>query len=328
MSPKSLSEKDLIRVGVGIARTICGWCNLSLRTSLKQMSIQELDYKDPNNVTRALDGIAHNYAVLTLKEEFGDRITIWGEEARTPEVLRRTNRTVAIVDAIDGTDLVARGFANWCSAFVFFNPKQAKIIAAVVGHSSGEVYYASSEGAAKRTVNAGRGQKLKRNPEEQLRLEQASVCFYGQKPHNLLTVTDDKDSAGFQKMLNEFRYRMREKKEKLPFRLYNFGGNPMMVKIPERTVDAVFELSGQKPHDVIPGAYIATQGGAVLTDLEGRPINLAEALLTPNKKLKYILAATNSLSIELQWLLKTPEKPAAVPIQQTTTEASISAAKS
>lgn len=45
----------------------------------------------------------------------------------------------------------------------------------------------------------------------------------------------------------------------------------MIVKIPERTVDAVFELSGQLPHDVIP-AYIAGRAGAVITDLKGEPV--------------------------------------------------------
>jgi fructose-1,6-bisphosphatase/inositol monophosphatase family enzyme len=308
MNPKLPSEKDLVRAGVRLAKTICGWSSQPLRSLLKQLSIEQKDYKDPNNVTRALDGLAHNYAVLELRQQFHSQIYIYGEEAsRTPESFQPTNKIVALVDAIDGTDLVARGFSNWCSAFAFFNPKEKRILATVVGHSSGEIYYASSNGAFKRNLD-GTIRKLKRSPDEMLEVAEASICFYGQKPHNLLTVVKDEPSAAFLEKLATFRYRMREQKEKLPFRLYNFGGNPMMVKIPERAVDAVFELSGQKAHDVIPGAYIATQAGAILIDLQGKEIDLAQALLTPNKKLKYILAATTALSQELRGLLVSTDK--------------------
>ncbi len=265
-------------------------------------------------MTRTLDTLAHNYAVFELRQQFGQQIYIYGEEAsRTPEAFQRANKVVALIDAIDGTDLVARGFSNWCSAIAFFIPKQQKILATVIGHSSGEVYYASSAGAFKKSAREPK-RKLKRNSDEPLNLAQATVCFYGQKPHNLLTVVGDKESAGFQEKLANFRYRMKEQREKLTFRLYNFGGNPMMVKIPDGTVDAVFELSGQKAHDVIPGAYIATQAGAIFMDLQGNEIDPVQALLTPNKRLKYVLAGTKSLSKELRELLTTSSEPPVTPL--------------
>lgn len=320
MNLKLPPEKDLIRTGIRLAKTICGWSNQSLRGSLKQMSVEQRDYKDPNNITRALDGLAHNYIVFELRQQFGQQIAIFGEEASgTPESFQRINKVVALVDAIDGTDLVARGFSNWCSALAFFHPKEKRILATVVGHSSGEVYYASSEGAYKRTLN-GTIKRLRRNPEESLKLENASVCFYGQKPHNILTVMKDETSQAFQEKLVSFRRRMKEGKEGLSFRLYNFGGNPMMIKIPERTVDAVFELSGQKAHDVIPGAYIAAQAGAVFMDLKGNEVNPAHALLTPNKKLTYVLAGTKSLAEELRELLSVQGKRPDLPLPQITAQ--------
>jgi len=94
------------------------------------------------------------------------------------------------------------------------------------------------------------------------------------------------------------------RKEKLGFRIYNFGGNPMMVKIPDRSVDVVFDVFGQEPHDVVPGAYIATQAGAVLTDLDGKTIDLGEVLLKPREKIRYVLAATDSLAAQLRSLLR------------------------
>ncbi|MBI5358669.1 hypothetical protein HZB69_03555 [Candidatus Amesbacteria bacterium] len=305
MQFEPLSERDLLAKGIEIAETIVGWCNLPRDKMHKYFSISDLDYKDTNNVTRKIDELCHNYAVLTLKQHFGEKIHIYGEEARTPASLKNSNLTVALIDAMDGTDLVARGFSNWCTAIIFFHPKQRKILTSIVGHNSGYIYYANSDGAFKKFTkeSISKGKSLKRSPDkESLTLEHASVCFYGQKPKNFLSVVDGAGSSFLQK-IKEFRETMSDKKKrkgkKLHFRLYNFGGNPMIVKVPERTVDAVFDLSGQKPHDVIPGAYIAMKAGAIFTDLKGKPIDLIEPLLEPHKKLIYILAANHQLKDEL-----------------------------
>ena len=72
----------------------------------------------------------------------------------------------------------------------------------------------------------------------------------------------------------------------------NLGGNPMMVKVADGNLHAVFELLGQKPHDVVPGAFIARAAGAVVRDLKGEDLNLANTLMTPNMgQMKYIIAA-------------------------------------
>jgi len=296
--------KVLLHAGIEIVQTIIGWGNLPLRKLAKELGINPVAFKDPNNLSRGIDELCHKYAVYTLKREFGDKLFIYGEEARTPHSLASVKRTVAIFDAVDGTDLVARGFQNWCSALVFFHPAEKKILAAVVGHSSGSIYYASSKGARKKTLGDEKtkttNRSLKRSAKEKLQLEHASICFYGQKPAAFLA-----NSAALVDLLQEFGTRM-SNKETLRFRLYNFAGNPMMVKIPDRTVDLVFETRGQRAHDVIPGAYIAIQAGAVLTDLEGKPIDLADSLLSPYGRLTYILAATGSLAEQLKTKLRKP----------------------
>lgn len=151
MSYALLPEEELLRAGIAIVETIIRWGNLPGRALGRQLAVAKFDYKDPNNVARMLDSTAHNYAVLTLKTKFGDNVYIYGEEARTPRSLSRYRATVAIFDLVDGTDLVARGFSNWCSALVFFATKEQKVLAAVVGHGSGEGYYASSRGAFKKS---------------------------------------------------------------------------------------------------------------------------------------------------------------------------------
>jgi fructose-1,6-bisphosphatase/inositol monophosphatase family enzyme len=295
---------DLLHAGIEIVQTIVKWGNIPARRLTKELGITQIAFKDPNNLSREIDAICHKYAVLCLKQEFGDNLFIYGEEARTPPSLSRLKRTVAIFDALDGTDLVARGFNNWCSALVFFHPAEKDILAAIVGHCSGVIYYASNKGAFRKTLGDEKTKTsrtpLKIQARPNLKLENASICFYGQKPAAFL-----KNSNALSQILEEFKGRML-KKEKLPFRLYNFGGNPMMVKIPDRTVDVAFETLGQRAHDVIPGAYIATQAGAVMTDLNGKPIDLKEALLSPYGRLTYILAATNSLAGELRTRLSKP----------------------
>jgi len=298
-----LPENDLLLAGFAIVETICKWGNLRPEGLAKFLSKEKLNYKDPNNVAKTIDKTAHNYTVLTLRAQFGESLFVYGEEARTPASLKNCRPTVAIIDAVDGTDLLARRFANWCSAMIFFHPKQHRILAAIVGHSSGDIYYASSKGAFKRTSD-GKKKLLKRNPDERLALSQASVCFYGQKPRSFLNL-GKYQSGVFLSKLGEFAA-LAEKKKSLDFRLYNFAGNPMMVKMPERTVDVVFEVSGQRAHDVIPGVYIAMQAGAIFTDLNGSPIDPVTALETPKEKIRYILSATKSLATEMKDLLGQP----------------------
>jgi fructose-1,6-bisphosphatase/inositol monophosphatase family enzyme len=67
---------------------------------------------------------------------------------------------------------------------------------------------------------------------------------------------------------------------------------------------------GQHPHDMVAGAYIASAAGAILSDLDGNPIDLEESLFRPAKdKLWYVVAATESLAKELRGYLKAVPSP-------------------
>ena len=237
------------------------------------------------------------------------------EKSQPGKNFSNINKLVAFVDPVDGTDLAARGFSNWVSAIIFLIPKQRRILSAVVGHSSGDIYYASDEGAFVRPGDAGElknhDKKLKRKASKRIDLCNASVCYYGQKPKNFLELAK---KQGFLAVMENLRERMSEKKdpesgkvikkkEGLDVRIYNFGGNPMMVKIPSGTVDAVFSLGGAKIYDVMPGAYIAIKAGAVFTDLNGQLIDPITPFLTPNKPIRYILSGSEALSKELVQVL-------------------------
>ena len=79
----------------------------------------------------------------------------------------------------------------------------------------------------------------------------------------------------------------------------------MMARVADGSVHAVFELLGQKPHDVVPGAFLARQTGAIVRDLQGRELDLGDALMQPNlSNMKYIISATEALYNELIEALK------------------------
>jgi fructose-1,6-bisphosphatase/inositol monophosphatase family enzyme len=275
-------------------------------------------HKDRNNLTREIDKLAQRDAENQIKRLEALRrlkILILGEEKkRYPVSLERCKRIVAFVDPVDGTDLVARGFGNWCLALLFFYPPQRRILASVIGHSSGEVYWATEKEVKRETERINMypdggtirkdHQNLNRNVGEDIHLQDAGVCFYGQKPKSFLAFAE---SPGLMEALRDFRSRMQRKGsrpgERIDMRLYNFGGNPMMAKLANGDIDAVLGLHPQEVHDVLPGAYVATRAGAIFTTLRNTKIDLERQLLKPREKLTYILSASRSLHFDLHQLV-------------------------
>lgn len=258
-------------------------------------------HTDPNNQGYAPDMKMQRHAELCMQElaaEYDCEILVLGEETGLyPESLEQEPRFVAVVDAIDGTDLMIRGFSNFCLSFVFFEPAERRILLSFVAHASGTLYYATEAGAFQEDAN-GIPRRL-RLTSPASRLQDASICFYGQKPRFLLKALHQRR---FTERLSEYELRM-QRGETLGVRIYNFAGNPMLARIPDGAVDLVFEVSGQEVHDVIPGAFIAMQAGATFVDLQGRPIDPVAALLSPRQRLTYIIAASQHLVEEMLPLL-------------------------
>lgn len=276
-------------------------------------------WKDPTNRTRFLDKLARSLFVEELEKRFGDSIIIYGEEEKNKprKDFLEINKIVAFVDPVDGTDLAVRGFSNWVSTVIFLIPKQKKIISAIVGHSSGDIYYANETGAFFRPRKAGdkknRDKRLRCDSSKVIALCNASICYYGQKPKNFMEMAKH---TGFHEKMKELADRMSnktnadgktiKKKEGLDIRIYNLGGNPMIVKIPSGAVDAVFSLKGAKVYDVMPAAYIAAKAGAIFSDLSGNPADLFAPFLKPNDPFPYIVSGSKSLTKELGSVLSKP----------------------
>ena len=240
----------------------------------------------------------------------------------------------ALVDMVDGTDLLERGLYNWCSAIVFFcpcAPEGERILAAFVGIPSGEsgseIYYATATEDGAYVKPPGRGQSIPvSGPSSVTKLQDASVCFYGQKAASLQSILEHRLLNHVVQLDKEQKRKQQEKKalgkepgpdeEDIAFRIYTLAGIPMMVKLADhrtkaaRNIDVVFDVRGQQPHDVVAGAFIAKKGGAVLKDLNGKIIEYADLekrLLKPkdkNSALTYVLASTEELCNETVELVR------------------------
>jgi hypothetical protein len=267
------------------------------------------------------------------------KVIILGEERieKDPEFKNLSGReeTFALVDMIDGTDLLERGLSNWCSAAVFFRPSAKegeRILCSCVGLPTGEIYYAHAHSSDVYVKQRLKFDRPVAKPSEIKELTKASICFYGQKANNL-TKTSEQQLFHYLADLSKKIKDGREEKERngeiltpedgdISSRFYNLAGIPMMVKLIDhrikiaKNIDAVFDVRGQKPHDVVPGAFLALLGGAVMWNLDtntyATTIDLERALLEPaSQSMRYIISCTEELCEQIHPLLRTAAKGAA-----------------
>ena len=270
-----------------------------------------------------IDHNAEERCIEEFRERCKSSLFIIGEESLNEltddENLRTcsSGKICVLVDMVDGTDLLEMNIPMWCSAIVIVNPTTPKILGAVVGQASGEIYFTNSvqdgsfvSRAPSMDLNVAPTSSPLKGPSNVETLDSATVSFYGQKAKSFLSVSK---KTVFHEMLEQ-----QGNSDAQGFRIHTLSGNPFMVKLADRArnssgkiigrgIDAVFEISGQYMHDLAPGLFIAKKAGAYACDLDGKEItyeSLAEALLTPTRKMKYVLASTQRLADELVKALK------------------------
>jgi len=224
---------------------------------------------------------------------------ILGEESLRDESLDLSEETrlVALLDMVDGTDLLERGLGNWCSAATFYLPAERQILGAFVAVPEGYIYFWTVDTPVpqKFNIKSGRTEPIS-GPSDVRVVSEASIAFYGQKMVNFCSCAGELAHEQNRNLLAKG----------LATRIYNLAGIPMMMKVVDgsghKRIDAVFELLGQNPHDVVPGAVIVQGAGATVLGLDGASLDLVSALLRPSdpsRRLRYVLAATPELGAEL-----------------------------
>jgi fructose-1,6-bisphosphatase/inositol monophosphatase family enzyme len=265
-----------------------------LSIGARKKPLLAIDLVTERNAARELHRALPDYPLLVLGEESlrDQNLDLTGEK-----------RLVALVDMIDGTDLLERGLFNWCSAIVFYFPPERRILAAFIGIPDHAIYFALDSLTYPRKYQL-KGSPLilpVAGPSRVQTIENSSLAFYGQKLAHFSSIA----KGPFFSYLARLQERHCRTGRELKTRIYNLAGNPIAMRLIDgtRRVDALFDLQGQLPHDIVPGAFIATKAGASFRDLEGRSIDLNEALLRPadrHKPMRYVLAATEELSLELR----------------------------
>ncbi len=313
MSTPFIWPSELILKSIGVIDSV----HESIRNTFKQRPeerCRRITIHLENRDKRALviDVLAEKRGKEEFNKLFPNTLEIYGEESLGKKVaLNNETKICVLLDMIDGTDFVELDIPLWCSAMVFFDPNQPKILASLVGLSTGEIYYASSDRPGQafvcRDPNARHLAEYVRRPSSVSSFENASICFYGQKAANFSCIADPPD----------FLTTLKSISSEANFRIYTFAGNPMMVKLADRFrdkegkdvcrgFDVIFDIQGQYLHDVVPGAYIAQQAGAYLCETNGTEITgdiLAQKLLQPTDKMTYILASTKALAEKVYPLL-------------------------
>ena len=258
-----------------------------------------------------VDLVMEKNAGIELHQRLGSgRVMVIGEESlRNQDLdLSAETRMVVLVDMIDGTDLLQRGLSNWCSAMVFYDCQCTEIVAAFVGLPDEGIYFATKDDLWPFVYRYGSSAPVPVAGPSCIRtLADSAIGYYGQKVGAFCSVARHRELIGF---LETLELECATQGKSLKTRIYNFAGNPMAIRmidgISDSRIDAILELNGQAPHDIVSGAFIAQKAGAIFCNLEGGSVDLNHLLqrpADPKSRIRYILAATEDLSREIRGCL-------------------------
>jgi fructose-1,6-bisphosphatase/inositol monophosphatase family enzyme len=281
----SLDRKDLSKFVILALRELQEEARLKLGLDAEDaLSKVILDWKEPDNQTLKIDlsnSMRLRYLIL---KKYGDQVRILGEESfgGEPIDLSDEERPIFLLDPMDGSDLIARQLANWCIAVLVYSATALEVVAAFVADSYGQVYYAVDQHDGAFVLPPGDDAKPRTiHPAQTKEVHDCYASFYGQKPKNLRAVLDCPELIDDDRGVK---------------RIYNLGGNPMLAKIADGSMDVVFETLGQKPHDAVPGLFIAEKAGAAICEPSGKPLDWSASLLKPDsKRLCYVAACCQEL---------------------------------
>ena len=207
------------------------------------------------DVTRSFDREIETLVIGRLREA---RISarVVSEESQPVDLVPRP-RFIVLLDPLDGSDIVARGYP-FCSVTISIHDIDSMAtIVAVCGDVFRATVYVASRAGAFRTSEAddklAHASLLK--PSQTKSLRGAMGVTYAAKPDRLATLM--KHGA----LLSELGL------------LLNYGGSLDIAKVGSGLIDVYLELGkGFAPLEYVAGMFIAMTAGAIGTDLTGNEI--------------------------------------------------------
>lgn len=223
-----------------------------------------------------LDLQMENFYLDALKRRMPCPFRFIGEEQGAQDCGGTDPEIVVWIDPVDGSELAARDLPLWCTAGCVYDRAKGEFVAAVVTEEDLRSCYAARcvEGAYITRVHR---LPLRIHASTVTRLEDAALSVYGMAIRRILD--------------NESAYRPLLERVK---RFTTFSGHPMFCRLAAGGMDIVMDLVGYYAHDLLAGAYICQQAGAVVT-----PIDIESHIANPKHRYRFVAAATQELYDEV-----------------------------
>jgi fructose-1,6-bisphosphatase/inositol monophosphatase family enzyme len=242
-----------------------------IRQRVQEMrGLSAIRTREDGDTTHEFDAMAEGRIVSVL-ERTGLGIRVSSEESDDFIVGGQAD-FMAIIDPIDGSDMVARGYPL------------ASIAISIVDLQSGSPVYSRLLEIFTEVDFVVRASTATRNgcrvqPSDVIALSEAFVVsYFPTRGRRQLAAT-------------------RQVIEGSAALLLNYGGPLDVAKVGSGQCDAVVELSkGFPPRDLVPGLHFATTAGAVVSDERGKPVELS---FEKEDRQKFVVAANQQLLEEI-----------------------------
>jgi fructose-1,6-bisphosphatase/inositol monophosphatase family enzyme len=231
-----------------------------------QQGLEGLHQRDDGDTTYAFDVFA-NEELLNLFEKSGLPVRFSSEEGHDID-LAGDPQLLAVIDPLDGSDLLSRGYPL-CSIAVSLVDMETSspLLSRILDVFTGLQFSASGNRAYRNGRAVG--------PSAVRSIAEAFIVTYAATPVRMEGFCDA--GAGLR------RARL----------LLNYGGPLDIARVGAGQCDAMVEfVKGFRPRDYVPGLHIAQAAGATAAQLDGTVVPYA---LGRDERVRFVVSATREL---------------------------------
>lgn len=230
-----------------------------------------LKKKEDGDLTRNIDKIVEDGFIKKLRE-IRLPVTLITEETGVIN-LSGAPHYALFLDPVDGSDMAARGYPLCSIAMTLFDLDKMKSEISLIGDlGRNKMFCAYDENAF---IYKNNCEKIPIKVASYKPLEECMMVCYAAKPARLIKIFEQKELF-----------------EKIGLFL-NYGGPMDIARVGEGTVDTFLEFQkGFKSIDYIAGIDIAEKAGAIVTDLQGNPLNVKIDL---ESRQKFLVSANKEI---------------------------------
>lgn len=220
------------------------------KAMLSNSSKSSVRMKKDGNTTYQIDLISEDFFIAKIRE-LNLPVELITEEQESILFSDSPIYTI-LLDPIDGSDLVIRGYPLGCISLSFHHFDTMEVIFCMVGDIfQGVIFFADKNGAFCFTTN----KKNKLKVSNTKAIENSFIASNFAKSYRLKAMLEQK------RLVNNSNY------------IFNYGGALEITRVASGSIDAFLEFSkGFKSIDYSAACYIAQKAGATVSDLLNREL--------------------------------------------------------